>query len=183
MAISKQSVVQLVVQLYTPLLQTNPEGGQQTIRIRSTRSHHWFMLPYFSSTIVTSSTSNVHFFLFTSQSTGLHFTLDPSSCSKRELVFTRDLSVAKLTSPVIASVEGNLALSNGCHYWKTRIDQFIGSNNNGFIAVGVARKLVDGAPIGEVMPQIFKMDLTTIRRKQTRGTLKSEFSLIFHDKS
>lgn len=124
-----------------------------------------------------------HFFLFTSPSTGLHFTLDPSSCSKRELVFTRDLSVAKLTSPVIASVEGNLALSNGCHYWKTRIDQFIGSNNNGFIAVGVARKLVDGAPIGEVMPQIFKMDLTTIRRKQTRGTLKSEFSLIFHDKS
>ena len=136
-----------------------------------------------SSAIVISSTPNVHFFLFTSQSTGLHFTLDPSSCSKRELVFTRDLSVAKLTSPVIASVEGNLALSNGCHYWKIRIDQFIGSNNNGFIAVGVARKLVDGAPIGEVMPQIFKMDLTTNSRKQTRGTLKSEFSAISHDKS
>ena len=65
-------------------------------------------------------------------------------------MFTRDLSVAKLTGPVIASVEGHLALSNGCHYWKIRIDQFIGSNNNGFIAIGVAKKLVDGAPIGEV---------------------------------
>lgn len=137
------------MQLNTSLLQTNPDGGQQIIRIRSTRSHHLFMLPR-----APQLPSPIHqmfiFFLFTSLSTGLHFTLDPSSCSKRELVFTRDLSIAKLTGPVIASVEGNLALSNGCHYWKIRIDQFIGSNNNGFIAIGIAKKLVDGAPIGEV---------------------------------
>ena len=83
-------------------------------------------------------------------SIGLHFTLDPSSCSKRELIFSRDLSVAKLTSPVNASVTGNVTLSNGCHYWKIRIDQFLGANNNGFVAVGVAKELKDGAPIGEI---------------------------------
>ena len=84
-------------------------------------------------------------------STGLHFTLDPSSCSKRELIFSRDLSVAKLTSPVSASVIGHVTLSNGCHYWKIRIDQFLGANNNGFVAVGVAKEQKDGAPIGEII--------------------------------
>ncbi|XP_073248422.1 E3 ubiquitin-protein ligase TRIM9-like [Porites lutea] len=79
---------------------------------------------------------------------GINFTLDPSSKFKRELVFSRDLSVAKLTSPVIANVTGNVVLSSGCHYWKIRIDQFAGSANNGFVAVGVAKELQEGTPIG-----------------------------------
>ena len=83
-------------------------------------------------------------------STGINFTLDPSSKFKRELVFSRDLSVAKLTSPVIANVTGDVVLSSGCHYWKIRIDQFAGSANNGFVAVGVAKELQEGTPIGKM---------------------------------
>ena len=79
---------------------------------------------------------------------GLHFTLDPSTCPKRELVFSRDLSVAKLTSPATASVMSHVTLSNGCHYWKVRIDQFTGASNNGFVAIGVAKEVDDGRPIG-----------------------------------
>lgn len=59
--------------------------------------------------------------------------------------------MAKLTSPVSASVTGHVTLSNGYHYWKIRIDQFLGASNNGFVAVGVAKELKDGAPIGEIM--------------------------------
>jgi len=81
---------------------------------------------------------------------GLHFTLDPSTCPKRELVFSRDLSVAKLTSPAIASVMSRVTLSNGCHYWKVRIDQFTGASNNGFVAIGVAKEVDDGRPIGMI---------------------------------
>lgn len=79
---------------------------------------------------------------------GLHFTLDPSTCPKRELVFSRDLSVAKLTSPAIASVMSRVTLSNGCHYWRVRIDQFTGASNKGFVAIGVAKEVDDGRPIG-----------------------------------
>ena len=64
-------------------------------------------------------------------------------------MFTRDLSVAKLTSPVTSSLTGHVTLSNGCHYWKVRIDQFLGTSNNGFVAVGVAKELKDGTPIGK----------------------------------
>ena len=39
-------------------------------------------------------------------------------------------------------------LSNGCHYWKVRIDQFTGTSNNGFVAIGAAKELDDGRPIG-----------------------------------
>ena len=81
---------------------------------------------------------------------GLHFTLDPSTCPKRELVFSHDLSVAKLTSPSIASVMSRVTLSNGCHYWKVRIDQFVGASNNGFVAIGVAKEVEDGRPIGMI---------------------------------
>lgn len=88
--------------------------------------------------------------------TGLHFTLDPSSCLKRELVFSRDLSVVKLTSPVSASVMSHVTLSNGCHYWKVRIDQFVGTSNNGFVAFGVAKELDDGGPIGKMRCMTFK---------------------------
>ena len=83
-------------------------------------------------------------------STGINFTLDPSSKFKQELVFSRDLSVAKLTSPVIANVTGDVVLSSGSHYWKIRIDQFAGSANNGFVAVGVAKELQEGTPIGKM---------------------------------
>ena len=65
-------------------------------------------------------------------------------------MFSRDLSVAKLTRPVIASVTSDVTLSNGCHYWKIRIDQFTGSGNNGFVAVGVTKELQDAAPIGKM---------------------------------
>ncbi|PFX18591.1 E3 ubiquitin-protein ligase TRIM9 [Stylophora pistillata] len=79
---------------------------------------------------------------------GFHFTLDPSSCPKRELVFSRDLLVAKLTSPVMVSVMSHVPLANGCHYWKVRIDQFSGTGNNGFVAVGVAKEMDDEGVIG-----------------------------------
>ena len=58
--------------------------------------------------------------------------------------------MAKLTSPVIANVTGDVVLSSGCHYWKIRIDQFAGSANNGFVAVGVAKELQEGTPIGRM---------------------------------
>lgn len=80
----------------------------------------------------------------------MHFTLDPSSCPKRELVFSRDLCVAKLTSPVIASVMSHVTLANGCHYWKVKIDQFSGTGNNGFVAVGVTKDLDNQGVIGEI---------------------------------
>jgi len=41
-----------------------------------------------------------------------------------------------------------VTLSNGCHYWKVRIDQFTGASNNGFVAIGVAKEVDDGRPIG-----------------------------------
>ena len=56
--------------------------------------------------------------------------------------------MAKLTNPVPASVTGNVTLSTGCHYWKVKIDQFLGNNNNGFVAVGIAKELEDGTSIG-----------------------------------
>jgi len=43
-----------------------------------------------------------------------------------------------------------LTLSNGCHYWKVRIDQFVGASNNGFVAIGVAKEVEDGRPIGMI---------------------------------
>lgn len=57
--------------------------------------------------------------------------------------------MAKLTSPVIASVMSHVTLSNGCHYWKVRIDQFTGTSNNGFVAIGVAKEFDDGRSIGK----------------------------------
>ena len=54
---------------------------------------------------------------------------------------------------MVSNVEGNVALSSGCHYWKIKIDQFLGTNNNGFIAIGVAKKLDDAVSIGETMSQ------------------------------
>lgn len=85
----------------------------------------------------------------------MHFTLNPASCPKRELVFSRDLLVAKLTSPVIANVMSHVTLANGCHYWKVRIDQFSGTGNNGFVAVGVAKELDDGGVIGKMIKKRF----------------------------
>ncbi|XP_068681372.1 E3 ubiquitin-protein ligase TRIM9-like [Montipora foliosa] len=109
---------------------------------------------------------------------GLHFTLDPTSCSKRELVFTRDLSVAKLTGPVLSNVEGNVALSSGCHYWKIRIDQFLGTNSNGFIAIGVAKKLDDTVPIGNDTKsfalQIFENDNLWCENSHNRLQVKQK---------
>ena len=42
----------------------------------------------------------------------------------------------------------HVTLANGCHYWKVRIDQFTGASNNGFVAIGVAKEVDDGRPIG-----------------------------------
>ena len=56
--------------------------------------------------------------------------------------------MAKLTSPAPASVMSHVSLSNGCHYWKVRIDQFTGTSNNGFVAIGVAKEVDDSRPIG-----------------------------------
>lgn len=63
--------------------------------------------------------------------------------------------MAKLTSPVIANVMSHVTLANGCHYWKVRIDQFSGTGNNGFVAVGVAKKLDDGGVIGKMIKKTF----------------------------
>jgi len=43
-----------------------------------------------------------------------------------------------------------VALTNGCHYWNVKIDQFTGASNNGFVAIGVAKEVDDGRPIGMI---------------------------------
>lgn len=58
--------------------------------------------------------------------------------------------MAKLTNPAIVSVMSRVALTNGCHYWKVKIDQFTGASNNGFVAIGVAKEVDDGRPIGMI---------------------------------
>ena len=63
--------------------------------------------------------------------------------------------MAKLTSPVIANVMSLVTLANSCHYWKVRIDQFSGTGNNGFVAVGVAKELDDGGVIGKMIKKTF----------------------------
>lgn len=84
-------------------------------------------------------TSTLHFFsFFSSQFLGIHFKLDPSSSPDRELAFSRDLTMAKLTGQVSSTVLGDVTVHNGRHYWKLRVDQFTGAKNSGYIAVGVA---------------------------------------------
>ena len=81
---------------------------------------------------------------------GLSFRLDPSTCPQRELVFSRDLTVARLTSPKSCRVLGNTPLTNGRHYWKVKIDQFCGLNHDGSIAVGVSKRAdPEGMPLGK----------------------------------
>ncbi|XP_048586453.1 E3 ubiquitin-protein ligase TRIM9 [Nematostella vectensis] len=80
---------------------------------------------------------------------GLHFKLDPSSCTQRELVFSRDLLVAKVTSAVPATLLGDVMLGTGRHYWKVKVDQFAGCNHAGYLAVGVAAKPSQEKVIGD----------------------------------
>lgn len=63
--------------------------------------------------------------------------------------------MAKLTSPVMVSVMSCVPLANGCHYWKVRIDQFSGTGNNGFVAVGVAKEMDDEGVIGKMIKKHF----------------------------
>lgn len=57
--------------------------------------------------------------------------------------------MAKLTGRVSSTVLGDVDLRNGRHYWKVRVDQFSGGNNNGYIAVGVATSAEQGRMIGK----------------------------------
>ncbi|XP_020900175.1 E3 ubiquitin-protein ligase TRIM9 [Exaiptasia diaphana] len=82
-------------------------------------------------------------------SKGVHFKLDPSSSPHRELAFSRDFTMAKLTGRVSSTVLGDVTLRNGRHYWKVRVDQFSGSNNGGYIAVGVADRAEQGRILGD----------------------------------
>lgn len=51
----------------------------------------------------------------------------------------------------MVSVMSHVPLANGCHYWKVRIDQFSGTGNNGFVAVGVAKEMEDEGVIGKMI--------------------------------
>lgn len=81
---------------------------------------------------------------------GLHFKLDPSSSPHRELVFSRDLTIAKLTNPVSCVVLGDVSLTTGRHYWKVRVDQFQGATSySGYVAVGIATTAVQASLLGK----------------------------------